>query len=434
MAEAYDVLAGLNRILESQERREQTKLQTSLAMMQFAQQKRMQDIQVTGQQLQLLQTANEQLTVGLADDFLQRSGLNALYAQYGGEDDDGFKNAVLELTKKPKKSRIGLGLNLNREEASKIASAVWAVHQSKNPKAILSIASSLKGVEGDVASGLKPPDSDVRLYAAFGTLGYFDDPSASSQQLSSISKALQNRQDITAEMLEFGKGDFDIQRDIKVYEPPDQGSVDSTQIASQEAPELSPEKTEEFNKVLEDLLKRAEISSINVPQSKHTSQEIEESFSAFPETSRGFAIQKLDDLDEQIETKKGLLLTSKLAQATKLERMDELNKERDEKLRAINSLQKVFGSGVGKSVSDSETPEVAEAAEAFQNAKSRYHAIPGQIQREGLNKELKAREHYERTGSFRLTAGWGDTETHRISQIEESLRALELQREKLYAS
>jgi len=111
MAEAYDVLAGLNRILESQERREQTKLQTSLAMMQFAQQKRMQQIQVTGQQLQLLQTANEQLTVGLADDFLQRTGLNALYTQYSQDEDNGFKDAVEELTKKPKKSRLGLGLH-----------------------------------------------------------------------------------------------------------------------------------------------------------------------------------------------------------------------------------------------------------------------------------------------------------------------------------
>ena len=94
MAEAYDVLAGLNRMLESQERREQTKLQTSLAMMQFAQSKRMQDIQVAGQQLQVLQTANEQMILGLSNDFLQRSGLESLYAQYGSDTEDGFKNAV----------------------------------------------------------------------------------------------------------------------------------------------------------------------------------------------------------------------------------------------------------------------------------------------------------------------------------------------------
>ena len=81
----YDVLAGLNRMLESRERREQTRLQTSLAMMQFAQQKRMQDIQVAGQQLQVLQTANEQMVSGLANDFLQRSGLEALYSQFGGD-------------------------------------------------------------------------------------------------------------------------------------------------------------------------------------------------------------------------------------------------------------------------------------------------------------------------------------------------------------
>ena len=70
MAEAYDVLAGLNRMLESQERREQTRLQTSLAMMQFAQAKRMQDIQVAGQQLTLLQAANTQMMGSQAQAFL----------------------------------------------------------------------------------------------------------------------------------------------------------------------------------------------------------------------------------------------------------------------------------------------------------------------------------------------------------------------------
>jgi len=226
MAQAYDVLAGLNRMLESQERREQTRLQTSLAMMQFAQQKRMQDIQVAGQQLQVLQTANEQMVSGLANDFLQRSGLEALYSQFGGDTEDGFKNAVDELTSKVGKGDIGLGLGLGSADASKIASAVWAA-KAKNPEAMLELASSIKRVNESVTTGVKPPDSDIRLAVAFKRLGYFDNPdwqpglpmgATATRQIGGISKTLQNRQDIIAEMLEFGKGEYDIQRDIGTYE------------------------------------------------------------------------------------------------------------------------------------------------------------------------------------------------------------------------
>ena len=222
----YDVLAGLNRMLESQERREQTRLQTSLAMMQFAQQKRMQDIQVAGQQLTVLQTANEQMVVGLADDFLQRSGLNALYAQYGSDTEDGFKNAVGELESKVGKGDIGLGLDLDTAEASKIASAVWAA-KSKNPKAMLELASSIKRVNEFGVTGAKPSGPDLRLAVAFKRLGYFDNPDwtpgqsmgpSADKQIGGIAKALQNKQDIVAEMLEFGKGEYDIQRDIGTYE------------------------------------------------------------------------------------------------------------------------------------------------------------------------------------------------------------------------
>ena len=79
MAEPYDVLASLNRMLESEERREQTRLQSSLALMQFAQQKRLQDIQLAGQQLELLQAANSQMMGAQSEAFLTESGLESLY-------------------------------------------------------------------------------------------------------------------------------------------------------------------------------------------------------------------------------------------------------------------------------------------------------------------------------------------------------------------
>ena len=48
--EAYEVVGALREMLQSQERRESTRVQTALAGMQFAQQKKMQDIQLAGQQ------------------------------------------------------------------------------------------------------------------------------------------------------------------------------------------------------------------------------------------------------------------------------------------------------------------------------------------------------------------------------------------------
>ena len=56
---SYDILSALNRMLESDEARERFKMSNALAMMQFAQQKRMQDVQLAGQQLQFLQEANK---------------------------------------------------------------------------------------------------------------------------------------------------------------------------------------------------------------------------------------------------------------------------------------------------------------------------------------------------------------------------------------
>ena len=79
MAEPYDVLASLNRMLESEERREQTRLQSSLALMQFAQQKRMQDVQLAGQRLELLQAANTQMMGSQAQSFMDDTGLEGIY-------------------------------------------------------------------------------------------------------------------------------------------------------------------------------------------------------------------------------------------------------------------------------------------------------------------------------------------------------------------
>ena len=52
------VLASLNRMLESKERREQTRMSNALAMMQYAQTKKMQDYQLAATKIEYLKQAN----------------------------------------------------------------------------------------------------------------------------------------------------------------------------------------------------------------------------------------------------------------------------------------------------------------------------------------------------------------------------------------
>ena len=136
MAEPYDILASLNRMLESEERREQTRLQSSLALMQFAQQKRLQDIQLAGQQLELLQAANSQMMGAQSEAFLTESGLESLYLSTFEEDEPAESAALMtrKLTKGDWK--------LTPEEANRVVGAVYA-SKAGNHQGILKIGSDL---------------------------------------------------------------------------------------------------------------------------------------------------------------------------------------------------------------------------------------------------------------------------------------------------
>ena len=60
MATEADVLRSITAIMEGGLRREEAKVQTALAMMQFAQQKRMQDIALTQANLDLVSKSVQQ--------------------------------------------------------------------------------------------------------------------------------------------------------------------------------------------------------------------------------------------------------------------------------------------------------------------------------------------------------------------------------------
>ena len=204
MAEPYDILASLNRMLESEERREQTRLQSSLALMQFAQQKRLQDIQLAGQQLELLQAANSQMMGAQSEAFLTESGLESLYLSTFEEDEPAESAALMtrKLTKGDWK--------LTPEEANRVVGAVYA-SKAGNHQGILKIGSDLNSA---IELGDMSTSSQKSLFSKFAKAA----PSINEDRLSSLNKTIQNQNQIVQEMFEFGQGDYDISPDISMQD------------------------------------------------------------------------------------------------------------------------------------------------------------------------------------------------------------------------
>ena len=222
MAYEYEAIAALNRMLESKERREQTKLSHALAMMQFAQQQKMQDYSMAANQISVLQQANEQMKISHASQFVADTGLEA----YDLEDEDGLKAARKYLKKKVNWSkRTGAnkgGLGLTDVQSNQLISDVMA-YRSGNASPILSTASDLAGIadkEAMKARGLdvKIGAEEHKLFSAFQTgLGYFDDAETATKKLGSIRQALQNEEDIVREQFELAQGDIEISKTIGGY-------------------------------------------------------------------------------------------------------------------------------------------------------------------------------------------------------------------------
>ena len=222
MAYEYEAIAALNRMLESKERREQTKLSHALAMMQFAQQQKMQDYSMAANQIAVLQQANEQMKISHASQFVADLGLEA----FDLEDDDGLSAARKYLTKKIRYSkRTGVnkgGLGLTNVQANKLLSGVVA-YKSGNASPILGIASDIADIADKQSMKVRGLDVKIgkeehKMFSAFQTgLGYFDDVESATKKLGSIRQSLQNEEDIIREQFELAQGDTEISKKIGGY-------------------------------------------------------------------------------------------------------------------------------------------------------------------------------------------------------------------------
>ena len=335
--EAYEVVGALRELLQSQERREQFKVQTALQAMQFAQAKKMQDVQLAGQQLQFLQTVNTQMKQSTAAQFINDTGFGVLYSPTEDEEErtEAVTTAYEKLTKAPninkKTGENKGGYGFSGEDANRIVAAMWA-HKAGSHEEILSIADELNT---KLTSKETLSTSDDKFVKAFVTGGYLS-PSEyeyrfqESGQLKSAASIVQNTQDIAAEMYEYGKGEFEIQRDIGMFEPKDVGVDWSAQIAeyqkrgetpraggasiSPQVAEINQLNTSISKKENERSLIELELDNLReLSQSNLISNEQSERLEAIPLQMETFD-EEISSLSEQINTRrKDLSVSSALA-------------------------------------------------------------------------------------------------------------------------
>jgi len=208
---ASETLQALSRILESRQERERFQVQTSMQMMQMAQQKRVQDIQIASETLKLTEAANQQQKHRTASRFLTNSGLGRYYL--GGEGKKRTKNieASIKALQNDKK--------FSADEAGSVVSALWAYHEAKDPDPIIGIAANIGRLSKMKAKDATQQDK-AKLLSYSGILlapgGETIRPEMQNVIFDSL-ELLNNERKITKEMMEFSKGDYEIQSTIGMF-------------------------------------------------------------------------------------------------------------------------------------------------------------------------------------------------------------------------
>ena len=112
--------------------------------MQFAQQKRMQDIQIAGQRLELLHAANTQMMGSQSESFIEDTGLEGIYLQTlkGTGEDADQSSSVKAMSNLLTKSVSKGGWNIPAEAADKIVGAVYA-SKAGNHSGVLTIGKEM---------------------------------------------------------------------------------------------------------------------------------------------------------------------------------------------------------------------------------------------------------------------------------------------------
>ena len=215
MATEADVLRSITAIMEGGLRREEAKVQSALAMMQFAQQKRMQDIALTQSNLELVSKSVQQQKPQVASEFLSSSGLAGIYQQ--GEEGEPAMDTIEDMAKSIRsKQFFGRGFDPNK--AQSIAAAVWNYYSAEDPNSILKLAEDLHDANimaNDPEQSALMSGEQKKLYEAFSKLHRSSDLRSLTE---SAKKSRQAETQISKEIFDFTKGDYDISDLSGIYE------------------------------------------------------------------------------------------------------------------------------------------------------------------------------------------------------------------------
>ena len=215
MATEADVLRSITAIMEGGLRREEAKVQSALAMMQFAQQKRMQDIALTQANLDLVSKSVQQQKPQVASEFLSSSGLAGIYIQ--PEEGEPAADAIEDMADKIRSKQF-FGRKFDRGQAESMAAAVWNYYSAEDPNSILKLATDLHDANvmaNDPKQVALMSGQQKKLYEAFAKLHKSSDLRSLTE---SAKKSRQAEAQVSKEIFDFTKGDYDISDLSGIYE------------------------------------------------------------------------------------------------------------------------------------------------------------------------------------------------------------------------
>lgn len=217
---AAEALKALNSLIAYQQQSEKQQLQQSLALMQFAQAKRANDISIFEKQISYADKSNKQMTLDAADQFLRSSGLQYIadITPTGLDDPDEIKESLTDLSEmlyKKRKGFVGKDSAFTPEKASEIASAIWAWKNAQEPRGIINLATQLDRTVTSLANDGNVSKADKKNFLAYKAIGSPDIKEASRL----ATRTEQAQRDILKEMIQFSQGDTEIQSDFGLLSP-----------------------------------------------------------------------------------------------------------------------------------------------------------------------------------------------------------------------
>ena len=220
-----NVLRSITEILRSGERREQSKVDTALAMMQlaaskeesvrratlqeqqFAQTKRMQEIALTQSNLQTSLKLLETEKPKIASSFMQSTGIGGYYQEI--DEGEMADDAITDMAKAIR-DKMGKGYDA---QANEIAGAVFNYYNAKDADSMVSMASNLYDASMAINEGTAT-NQQKKMFEAFKRLGATADLSG----IALLAKKAQiSEANISKEYSEFLQGDYKIQEPIGIY-------------------------------------------------------------------------------------------------------------------------------------------------------------------------------------------------------------------------